>query len=80
MGCRHTLGANSCPLAEITSLHHIPSLEKVLRTPAYFIPLRAIFARSGQGWKKRRCSQAMTWSEDMKNTASAGTFSFPEWA
>ena len=80
---RRVLGTDSRPLTEVIALHRLRWLGHVLRMPAHRLPLRALFARAGQGWKKRRGGQTMTWHRGMKKLTSAlasvGASRLPGW-
>ena len=80
---RRVLGAESRPLTEVIALHRLRWLGHVLRMPAHRVPIRALFARAGQGWKKRRGGQVMTWRRGMKSLASplasVGAARLPGW-
>ncbi|VDP84560.1 unnamed protein product [Echinostoma caproni] len=77
------LGADSRSLTEVIALHRFQWLGHVLRMPAHRLHFRALFAFAGQGRKKRRGVQTMTWRRCMKKLASAlasvGAARLPGW-
>ncbi|CAH8497241.1 unnamed protein product [Dicrocoelium dendriticum] len=76
-------GRASEPLSTIISRTRLRWLGHVLRMPAHRLPRRALFARCGCGWKRRRGGQVMTWSREMKTLtsklASVGASRLPGW-
>ena len=80
---RRVLGTDNRSVKELTALHRLRWLGHVLRMPVHRLPYRALFARAGQGWKKRRGGQAMTWRRSMKkltsSLASVGSVRLPGW-
>lgn len=76
-------GKASEPLSTVISRTRLRWLGHVLRMPAHRLPRRALFARPGCGWKKRRGGQPMTWTRGMKaltsSLASVGASRLPGW-
>lgn len=68
-------------LTEIIVLSRLGRLGHVLSVPTHRLPIRSIFTRTGQGWKKWHGGQAMTWRSGIKeltsDLASVGVFHLP---
>lgn len=53
------LGVDSRLLIEAIAIHRIRWLGHALHLVSHFLLFRALFARTGQGWKMRPSDQAM---------------------
>ena len=76
-------GANKSIEVQL-NLHRLRWLGHVLRMPENRLPRQALFSEIGEGWKKRRGGQSMTWQRSMKAlTASlshVGRVRLPGWS
>lgn len=60
----HVLSLDSRPLTEIIHLHRLWWPINLPGMPVHRLPLSALFASSGEGWKKPPLGRAMNWVEE----------------